>query len=707
MHITNLHNRTQRHNSIQFTFILFLIIPLKIICQTDTIAITYDTTTSLLPTLIVTAFNQNRSTENSAINIDFLDTKTTRQFNKSSLVPSINSISGVRMEERSPGSYRLNIRGSSLRSPFGVRNVKIYWNEIPVTDPGGNTYFNQFSVNNISTFEIIKGPVGSSYGSGTGGVILLNSFEKKWSPGINIEYINGSFGLNNLLVNANLNDPKNKIKISYNHLEYKGYREHTNVKRDNISIVSKYNSANSNETSISLLFNKLYYQTPGGLTLSEFKKDPRKSRPASGVLPSAIEAGAAIYQRNILAGINQKIKLSDNLKNTSSIYLAYADIENPTIRNYENRKEPHFGIRSEFALNSGLINDHFLLFSTGIESQFGFFNTQVSKNLNATPDTLLSDDNISYSNISIFVQADYSFKNRLFILGGLSINKINVQFKRLNEYPVKEINRSYQNEFAPRLSVKYKVHQSFSLGTTISKGFSPPTIAELLPSTGVISTNLQAEKGFNYELNLTGNILNKLLLLKLNAFNFNLENALVQRKDSSGADYFINAGNTIQRGLEIEAHSAIDLSPNSIVNHINAGIAYSYSDFRYNNIRKDTLNLSGKLLPGIPQNVLAILISLDLKYKFQLFFNYYYSSALFLNDSNNAKAEAYQLIGTKLSWTLTLKSLNINLFTGADNLLNGIYSLGNDINDPRGRFYNAAPARNFYLGISLDFKVKK
>ncbi|MEJ0103149.1 MAG: hypothetical protein WDO19_11585 [Bacteroidota bacterium] len=44
----------------------------------------------------------------------------------------MNNTPGVRMEERSPGSYRLNLRGSTLRSPFGVRNVKVYlgWNSI-------------------------------------------------------------------------------------------------------------------------------------------------------------------------------------------------------------------------------------------------------------------------------------------------------------------------------------------------------------------------------------------------------------------------------------------------------------------------------------------------------------------------------------------------------------------------------------------------
>ena len=72
------------------------------------------------------------------------------------------------MEERSPASYRMNIRGSTLRSPFGVRNVKVYLDDIPFTDAGGNTYLNQLSYYNFNSIEVLKGPGGSLYGAGTG-----------------------------------------------------------------------------------------------------------------------------------------------------------------------------------------------------------------------------------------------------------------------------------------------------------------------------------------------------------------------------------------------------------------------------------------------------------------------------------------------------------------------------------------------------------
>ena len=97
-----------------------------------------------------------------------------QQTSSYSILPAFNAVAGVRMEERSPGSYRLSIRGSLLRSPFGVRNVKVYMDDMVFTDAGGNAYLNLLDVNSIGGAEIIKGPAGSIYGAGTGGALLLS-----------------------------------------------------------------------------------------------------------------------------------------------------------------------------------------------------------------------------------------------------------------------------------------------------------------------------------------------------------------------------------------------------------------------------------------------------------------------------------------------------------------------------------------------------
>jgi iron complex outermembrane receptor protein len=117
----------------------------------------------VLQEVIIKGYEQNRRSIETGASVGTIKQQDLTRFSPGSLVPAINTIPGVRMEERSPASYRLSIRGSSLRSPFGVRNVKMYIDGIPFTDAGGNSYLNQLSPNLISSIEVQKGPGGSMY----------------------------------------------------------------------------------------------------------------------------------------------------------------------------------------------------------------------------------------------------------------------------------------------------------------------------------------------------------------------------------------------------------------------------------------------------------------------------------------------------------------------------------------------------------------
>ena len=147
-----------------------------------------------LDEVVVKAYASDRALNEVPAAVALIDAKELNRFNNTSFLPAFNTVPGVRMEERSPGSYRLSIRGSTLRSPFGVRNVKVYWNGLPLTDGGGNTYLNSLDFNSINNAEIIKGPGASLYGAGTGGVVLLSS-QLKREPKINFGFMGGSYGL--------------------------------------------------------------------------------------------------------------------------------------------------------------------------------------------------------------------------------------------------------------------------------------------------------------------------------------------------------------------------------------------------------------------------------------------------------------------------------------------------------------------------------
>ena len=246
-----------------------------------------------------------------------------------------------------------------------------------------------------------------------------------------------------------------------------------------------------------------------------------------------------------------------------------------------------------------------------------------------------------------------------------------------------------------------------AIRTSVSRGFSPPTISELLPSTGVISTDLEAEYGWNYEAAVNYNLFNRKLKLEATGFYFKLNNALVQRRDLAGADYFVNAGDIKQKGLEITADYSTTLAGN-VLNYLLIQSAYTYNHFRYGSFVKGSDDFSGKKVPSVPSGSFSTLADLQLKNGVYANLTYYLASKIYLNDANTASAHGYDLLGARLGFRKVWQDLRrINFYLGADNLLDEKYSLGNDINAPVGRYYNAAPGRNYYVGLSFTLDQKK
>ncbi|MBL7733185.1 MAG: TonB-dependent receptor plug domain-containing protein [Chitinophagaceae bacterium] len=639
---------------------------------------------------------------------------------KTSLVNGLNAVAGVRMEERSPGSYRLSIRGSSLRSPFGVRNIKVYWNGIPVTDPGGNTYFNQFAWNNFSNIEIAKGPASSMYGSGTGGLVLLDRSGERWKDGITAEYITGSYNLHNFFLTARAGSRSGASGINngaehtltYAHNQTDGYRIHTNMRRDNITWTGKL-KWDKHTLTTSVLFTDMHYQTPGALNLAEFNADPKAARPAAGGFPGAVAAGAAIYQKNVLAGITHEMILAPRLKNTTTLYANFAQVKNPAIRNYERRNEPSFGGRSYFwhKLRIGSIPFNII---AGAEFQQGYFNIQVSKNRNGNPDTLQTNDDINSNALVSFTQVEmHNSRNTWGLVSGISNNGNRLSITRLNKYPVVKQQRNYRNEITPRIYFwkRFNTQEiSLSWTATVSKGFSPPTTAEVLPSTGIISTSLEAEKGWNYESTIYTGLFKNKLEIYLTGFYFKLYDALVQRRDLSGADFFVNAGDIRQNGIEFRADYHTDIIYGAVIKQFRLRTDITLNHFRYGNFIKGSDDFSGKKVPSVPSSVLSLLADVDFKNGIYCSASYYGASSIYLNDANTFKAYPYHLLGIQLGWKKKEKgNIRLNIYAGIDNLLNETYSLGNDINAAANRFYNAAPLRNYYAGVALQWikQVKK
>jgi iron complex outermembrane recepter protein len=182
-----------------------------------------------------------------------------------------------------------------------------------------------------------------------------------------------------------------------------------------------------------------------------------------------------------------------------------------------------------------------------------------------------------------------------------------------------------------------------------------------------------------------------------------LNNAIVSRKDSTNAVYYVNAGNTSQKGIEMQSYYDLLSHPQQFISGARLQFSYTHDDFHYGNFKQSTTDFSGKRLPSVAPNTVAFAGDIILKNALYVTLTWFYSDHLPLNDANSYFASAYQLLGAKIGWKPQLKGkVGLHIFAGAENLFNVNYSLGNDINAAGDRYYNPAAGRNYFAGLGLQ-----
>ena len=622
-----------------------------------------------------------------------------------SYLGGMNTIPGVRMEERSPGSYRLSIRGSLLRSPFGVRTVKIYLDEFPLTDAGGNTYLNALDVSGSSAIQVLKGPNSSLFGANSGGVVLLQpkSFERD-STAVSLNSQAGSFGSFREDLQFQHQKGKYGLSISQAYQSSNGYREHSAMKRRYFQILQKIDYAEKASLKSLIFYSDLQYETPGGLTASQYEVNPKASRPAAGQSKSAIEQQAGIFSKTLYTGISHDWLISPSFKQLSTVFSSYTDFKNPFISNYEKRGEFTLGLRSYLEYEQRKLNNNWKL-HIGLESMQTRTNFDNYDNNGGKYGNIQAADDLKAISNFAFASLSADFYGKLLVELSASGNLYQYRYRRVEPISIPQKTNHFDPQFTPRVAASYLIDENFSVRASASKGYSPPTSAEVRASDNVINVDLQAEYGWNYETGLQFKCLDNRLYLDFSTFYFQLKSAIVRRLNDNNTEYFVNAGGTKQFGIESNLTFWIsELRNYGLIRGIQLNNAYTFSRFTFNAYQTNAGNFSGNVLTGVPRNTIVSSFEIRLPKTFYFFTQHNYTDRIPLDDANSIFASAYHLLQARLGVkNISLASAKLGIYAGVDNLLNEKYSLGNDLNAFGGRYFNLAANRNFYGGVILKF----
>src|SRR5690606_6118793 len=202
-----------------------------------------------------------------------------------------------------------------------------------------------------------------------------------------------------------------------------------------------------------------------------------------------------------------------------------------------------------------------------------------------------------------------------------------------------------------------------------------------------------------------GNTFQNRLEFDLSLFYLKLSETIVDYTSERGTDLFRNAGRTDQKGLELGLNFLVMDKPYAMISRVNLRLNYAYHHFEFNDYVKSEEDYSGNQITGVaPQTVWAG-VDIGSKIGFYGNLNYNYTDEIPLTDANDVFADSYHLVTSKLGFKKNFgKKVILDIFAGADNLLDERYSLGNDLNPFGGRYYQPAPERNYYGWLSVTYQ---
>lgn len=643
-------------------------------------------TNSALPSSIITPMDMSRD-------------------DRSSLQNSLNTIPGVQYDARGlGGSRRISIRGSFIRSPFAVRNIKIYLDDMPLTSPDGQASLEILDPADLYAIEVIKGPAANTYGAGNGGVLIASTaLPVIGKPTIFTETTAGSFGYIRSAANISAGNDRVQVRFSNIYQQTDGYREQeSNFKSQQLLKLGFKANERLQYDLISSFYNGAW-DLPGAVSNYD---DPTSSPTYT------IENDTHVERKRSQTGLRQQFT-SRFVKNSTTLYYTNTTKINPF------GTSPFFNGYKEEAANGGGVHTRF---DIQVYDQKDIkVDLQVSGEYNGE-DNLLDEfelingqaGDLKYSNHTYSeewlagVIAQVDIRNRLFIdlastYAGRGLSSRNKY--RLTDLTVPtDVERSFA-AMLPRAGLSFRYFNAHYLFGSAAIGFSPPSLLEVIdPTNGVISDAVEAEDALNLEAGVKGS--NAFIGYHFSIYAQSLTNAIIPFTDSLGVVTFGNADGIDQKGAEGMIRANIWSRQQGFLRTVHVGATGALQKFTFN--QPDTENHLHRL-PGVPFATGSLTMDLTFALGFSLRVQELFTDRQPLNDANTAYANPFHLLNLRGQFDagfLLPDNWIVQVFGGLQNVLNSQYSSFIAINGAFGRYYNPAPTMNGYVGVNVGYRFQ-
>lgn len=645
--------------------------------------------------------------------------------NSAFIEQSVNVMAGVQVDKRTAlGGQRFVIRGYGNDQKFNNWGVKFYLNSVPLTNADNITVLEGIDFSLINSVEVIKGPAGTMYGSGVGGVARFY-MRPETQKGVTVsqKVAGGSFGLLQAATRVDAVGDDYSVMFNYSHLQSDGYRPRGTSLRNDYAFLAnlKLNTKHS---------------------LSVYASQNYSNEGVTGQIPyddyyAGIDRGNLAYANKNAgnqfitsrASVSNNWQILPNLSNMTSIFYSNLDAKRSAAGALENSANPNYGFRSVFNLKNEINSD----FKNGVEFGAEYI---VSRSLLSNyrfkgdlPDSPLAVQPFSKGSyfknfnqgLTVFAVNKLTYKPwDLTLVAGISGNSTKYSREDLLAFPGlipnydKDLSfgKSYKTVFTPHIALQ-KTYRNQIFNLSYSEGYNAPTSSSsFISNINVANDDLLPERAKMWDFSVQGLLSNTKFDYQISAFRINIEDKLTQLKGSSGKtsyNYFANTGSQRNQGLEASL-GYVYLPKATFFNTIRPFANIAYYDFKYVNFTSIVNGIEKTFdhnsVVGVPRTKLAV--GLDLDTNFGLYMNntFTYMSKVFTDfdnysaDNPNPSVDGFSQYNAKVGFKKTFGKFDLDVYAAGNNLTSQInYTflfLGSSIKD------SDAGSNPEYAGKSTD-----
>ena len=597
---------------------------------------------------------------------------------------------------------RISIRGFGARSAFGVRGVRVLRDGMPITLPDGQTPLDYVSLESVDRVEVLRGAASALYGNASGGIIDLRTDRASSPFSIDASQWGGSNAMSRSVVSAAGANETSSFAGDMTYSRTDGNRVHSR-QRSTIGFGRASTSIGSNRFALTVMgLDNPLSENPGPLTLDEMKRDPH-------------QADAASLRRNARKAVKQvQIGLSatGGVANTQLSFNAYGGartLDNPLTFAVVEVGRHTWGAsgsaRSRLGSNS-LAAGFDAQWQNDLRRNFGVCADTVRSSLPtaACPDPdsdrgLVSlDQRELVSSSGFFVSDDIELDPRFIVSAGIRADRVRFEVKDrlINATNPDDSGDRNLNALSPVAGALFRATPTQSIYANVSTAFETPTATELgnhEDGSAGINQTLDPQRSVTFETGAKGWFDNH-LRYDAAIFHTRVNDELVpfEIPSSNGRRYFRNAGRTSRNGAELglDANAGI----------VSLSAAYTYSDFHFVRYVTGTSDFDGNTIPGIPKHRLQSALKVSRRGNFALVETESASRA-WADDPNTFRAPSYTVAGVRAGSSISRANAHGSIVIGVQNVLDRTFASSIVVNAARGKYFEPAPRRTFYVGLSI------